>query len=658
MKNLIIGQIGHAETILFAADELRRYLGLMDDTAQIDIVEYPAYDSTRTDLLWVGRDETLQSRLPAVEDPLVDDAILVDVQDFAGVLSGVNDRSVLLSVYRFLRELGCAFVRPGKDGEVIPNRDLEVCEVHLCERPSYRNRVVCIEGANTYQNVYDMVDWLPKVGLNGYLVQFSVPYDFFDRWYSHAENPGKETIPFDNEMAKGIHNRIRHEQQKRSLFLSEVGHGWTCDPFGVVMGGWSKFDENDPIPDCIAPYLAEVNGKRAFFNGCPFDTQICYSNKKARDIMTDAMVKYCDEHPTVTHLNVWLADGMNNHCECEACRQKTPSDWMVVLLNELDEKMTAAGHTAKVIFPAYVDTLFPPETERFNNPGRFILEFAPITRHFRQTFKDIDASKEIEVKPYIRNRNSFPGAVAPNLQFMKNWLKTCPGVDSFDFDYHMWTAHLYDGGYMANARVMHDDVQALANFGINGFVSCQVQRVSMPNNLTMVEMAETLWNKEADFDAVCDKHFADAFGVGWQDAKEYCTTVSQKISTFDYYGDEYFAKLTKAQKIALVDEALTYMERFKETVARRMAENEHPTHKLSWSYLPHHIEIWTCVAKMLRARYEQNKADFIKWRDASINYARAHEDEIQPAFDVWRWCRAYLGDRYKIMEKDGEDIQF
>ena len=35
----------------------------------------------------------------------------------------------------------------------------------------------------------------------------------------------------------------------------------------------------------------------------------------------------------------------------------TPSDWYVLLLNEIDEKLTAIGSDARIVFIAYVDTV-------------------------------------------------------------------------------------------------------------------------------------------------------------------------------------------------------------------------------------------------------------------------------------------------------------
>ena len=59
----------------------------------------------------------------------------------------------------------------------------------LRERPAYRHRGVCIEGAVSWEHVRDMVAWLPKLGFNAYFIQFREAYNFFQRWYEHEANP-------------------------------------------------------------------------------------------------------------------------------------------------------------------------------------------------------------------------------------------------------------------------------------------------------------------------------------------------------------------------------------------------------------------------------------------------------------------------------------
>ena len=55
------------------------------------------------------------------------------------------------------------------------------------------------KGATPYQDLLNMIDWLPKMGVHGYFLQFLIPFTFFDRWYSHADNPYLAKEPLERE---------------------------------------------------------------------------------------------------------------------------------------------------------------------------------------------------------------------------------------------------------------------------------------------------------------------------------------------------------------------------------------------------------------------------------------------------------------------------
>src|SRR5262249_47050158 len=133
----------------------------------------------------------LFSEFPGIEplndaDPILDDAIDVDVRGGRGRIAGAKPRRGLLGVYRYLTELGCRWVRPGADGELIPALEL-LPDVRLREIPAYRHRGVCIEGSVGVEHARDLIEWMPKVGLNAYFIQFREAHTFFDRWYSKQD---------------------------------------------------------------------------------------------------------------------------------------------------------------------------------------------------------------------------------------------------------------------------------------------------------------------------------------------------------------------------------------------------------------------------------------------------------------------------------------
>lgn len=653
MKNIIIGKIGEHQTIEFAVAELRKYLLQMDGSLVVDVFSYDKYDADRTDLLWVGMDSCFDSKLPNVKDRKFDDGILVEVKDFAGIITGTNERSVLMAVYKFLRKLGCAFVRPGRYGDVIPEKTLEECNVKLCETPSYRNRSICIEGACSYQNVYDIIDWMPKVGFNIYWMQFFVPYDFFKRWYDHTFSEQFKPVPFSMEEASRIHKEINKEEKKRSLCQEEIGHGWTCVSFGLNAGGWSTISD-DEVPEAMRPYLAMINGERKLFGGCPLNTQLCYSSKHVRDLMVDSIINYCKSHPDVAYLSLSLADEKNNFCECEECSKMRPADWLVTLLNELDERMTNEGLTQKVLFSAYVNLLYAPKQVKIKNQDRFIMEFAPITRSYAESFMDIDPEKDFEPYPYEGNKTKFTADVSKNLQLFKEWLEVCPDVDTIDFDYHLWTDHYYDFGFFNVSRIMHDDIVALDKFKLNGMVSCQNQRCYLQNNLPMTTLAETLWNKNLSFEEIAEKHFFETFGKEYEKAKYFCEKMSELVSTPIIRFDRDFIIEDKEAKKKDILTALSIIEDFEKTIQVAIKTNTNESQIKSWEYMKYNTEMVRIYIDILLSFIADDKNGIDVNRERLIQYYKDNENNLYPAFDIWRAIRAMqfrFDEKHKINVK-------
>lgn len=529
-RSIRFGQIGRDPVIQFAVDELVRYLKQMDPGLQADILlaDRPEDDLER--IIWIGCHDDLKHTLPKVENPKWDDAICICVKESIGVITGVNPRSVLMAVYRFLRELGCMWVRPGAEGERIPKKEIRDVNVYVWEAPSYRHRGVCIEGANTYENIRDMIDFLPKVGMNEYFIQFMVPGAFFKRWYEHRRNPYLAGESISRREVEAMTKGLEGEIARRGLCYHKVGHGWTGEPLGLDCTGWDAGGEHE-LPEEIRSCLAMTHGRRELWHGAPINTNLCYSNPVVRQKMTDAIANYCRENPHVSVLHFWLADDFNNQCECGECIKKRPADWFVQMLNELDEKMTAQGIGTRIVFLVYLDLLWEPLENFIQNTDRFILMFAPITRNYRQCYGECMEYHE-ELPPYTRNQLSMPGSLAQNIEHLRRWQKHFPG-DSFSFDYHLMWVYMGDPGFERFAKGLHDDMRTLRDIGLNGMVSCQVQRVFFPSALPFYIMAKTLWNRECDFEEEARRFYDSAYGEDGALVHEYLGEMSRLFGEYD-----------------------------------------------------------------------------------------------------------------------------
>ena len=637
------GPGGGGETVEFAARELADTLSRM--TGGTYLVERREGFSEDSAGLWIGLfSDFPQLDLGTVEDLELDDAVRVDVVAGAGIIAGVNPRSVLFAVYRFLHAAGCRWVRPGPDGELVPRRSLDSLSVRLVERPSYRHRGICIEGAVSFEHVRDMIDWAPKVGFNTYFMQFREGFVFFERWYSHRDNLLKDGAGGKNgargftvEEARGLVDRILLEIKKRGLLYHAVGHGWTCEPYGIPGLGWDVY--SGEISAEVRQAFAEVNGRRALWQGIPLNTNLCYGAAEVRARIVEDAFAYARDHRELDYLSFCLADGANNHCECPLCRDTRPSDFLVMILNELDARLTAAGIETRVAFPVYVDLFWPPEKQRIRNPDRFLLFFAPITRTYSSGFASHGVLPPPE--PYVRNELKFPTSIQGNLTYLAEWRRVFQG-DSIEFDYHYIWDHYCDPGYMAVARGLHEDITHLAALGLDGYMSCQVQRAFFPTGLGMTVMGAALWNRELDFDAQADDYFTASFGPDWPAARGHMETLSQVFDTRYLRGEK---PVVDAGVVAQMARVPGIVEGFRTVVEQNMGSGD-ACRAASWKLLAAHGRVCVALARFLaaRARGEEPEA-LARFDDFSLMLWRM-EKELHPVLDVFMYLRTL---RRKLM---------
>lgn len=635
-RSIRFGQIGNSSTVDFAVSELQRYLKQMDPELIVDILQTERLMPEFEGVIWVGLDDTLKKYVPTVENTTLDDAVVISVAQGCGYITGSNERSVLQSAYRFLRELGCRWVRPGKEGERIPSVKIERPEVHVCETPSYRYRGVVIEGGNNYQNIYETVDYLPKVGMNSYEMQFIQPLTFFERWYEHQGNRFLPEESITTEQIMAIVVKVEAEIARRGICYLKTGHGWTSEPFGIPSTSWST-TQTYIIPPGVDKHFALINGKRELWGNVPLNTNLCYSNPETRRIVVEAACRYCQEHEMLNVLMFTLADGVNNYCECEECIKKRASDWYVVLLNELDAALTAAGIDVKVGFAIYMDTMWIPSVEKFNNPDRFILQFAPITRIYGRNYDEYLTCDE-PLPPFVHNKLKMSASLAMNLKQLRAWQEVFQG-DSFIFDYHLMWAHLNDLGGEYCARNLAADMKALHKIGMNGMMSCQVQRNFFPTALPFWMMAAALWDNGCDEEKAAEDYYRSAFGEEWKQVQAYMKTISDLMLTYEgtWSGLPEKAKGPFCKDYELLKSTITD---FVPIIDRNLARNTQCRHdwallKLHGKYV--HLALDTMIAV---EKGDEVTADVAI--DALLDWIALNEMALQKVLDVFNTRRFWI----------------
>lgn len=598
------------EVIAFAGEELKKYLLKLGVSADITL----------------GLFEDVGKSNP-VEDPSVDDAFEIQIVDKKGYAVGSNGRSVLFAVYRLLEEWGIGWVRPGKDGTFIP-KTTAAADLFISEKADSRHRIMCIEGAITIENALDMIDWIPKLGFNAYYIQFNDAFIFFDRYYGHRNNPFKNPEHFDYDMALKNVDIMIDAIKQRGLMLQRMGHGWNCDPFGIPNHGWDPLDPSE-ISEEYVNLCAEVDGVRRVWKNIPMATQLCYSNPYVAKTMGEAVVNYFVDHPETDLAHFWLGDYPNNTCECPECAKLHYSDYYVNMINIATEGLLQKGlKDKKIAFSCGYNKAWPPIREKLKHPEMLLLTMAPISRTFGEPFPSEFKVKSLPT--YEINKYALPRSVDENLASLYEWEQVFDG-DIVDFDYHLMWDHILDAGGEGIARIIHTDINNFEALGLSGYISCQLQRNAFPTSIAMTVMGKTLWNKNADFEAVRHRLYADSFGEGAKELKDYFEILSNGFNI------GHIRSQVKTDRKDFIDRLGKAVEAFEnaDEIINRHLNDENECHRASWKYLSLHKAIYMPFAQGLIEKLKGNNELGDKLIKDSVKTAWEKEDEVQSVFDTF-----------------------
>lgn len=537
---LYINKIRLHSAIDYAAQELKKYLQMMMlDTPEIDI----AYDPAAQEGFRLGLMQDFGLDVSDVEDPMLDDILYIDTTEKGGVIAGDNPRSVLLAVYEYLRQNGCRWLFPGVDGEYVPCVN-KIQPVSLRHVPTCRFRGQCNEGAEFQQNMLEAIDFTPKVGMNVFMQEFSVP-SYYRSFYAHKLNEeNRPPEPISKVAIRQWKRQCECEIAKRSLQYHDMGHGWTVEPFGIDSSLTQMDGDNDSkISPESRKFLALVNGERKLYKNKPNFTQFCMSNPVAQEKFVKFAADYAQNHSHVDYLHVWLGDAMNQHCECEECRKKTPSDWYMDLLNALDEELDRRGLNTKIVFIAYTDTIWAPVKEKLNNPERFTLLFAPISRKYTEALTS-DGTNGNTV-PYVLNQSVMPNSPEDTFAYFNEWKQLWKGTN-LAYEYHFWKHFVYDIGGVRLAPIINADVRGYKKIGINGIIEDGSQRAFFPTGFNFYVYARTLFDSSLTCEALAEEYFSCAFGDDWKEFYRYLESISDAFG-FSYLEGEESSDVNRGQ---------------------------------------------------------------------------------------------------------------
>ncbi len=616
--------------LAYAARQLARYgEKLIGEEAEVRRARKMGED---TDTAWLGICDRMPEAPGASLTPAPwDDGFAVWGGKGKLHISGRNARSVLYGVYAFLEHQGVRFVRPSQGGELIPTlEEFSIPEEPLIEKPGYRHRGVCIEGAPSIQHALAMVDWCAKKRMNTVFLQFFSSRYFFNRWYEHAYSPAHAGKPITEEQALALDDKLIEAMKRRGMVFHRVGHSWTSATFDMPRSGWVTAEDEEIKPE-HRRFLAEVNGERKLFGDIPINTEICYGHQPAFDRFVDNIVAYSQEHPEMDVVHVWLSDAPNNKCEDEDCRPLNISDWYAKVINALSKALAEKAPHTRFVFLCYFELWWPPEqVEIDDSHGNAIMMFAPIRRCYGHSLGDPECDDGQEWPRPALNQFESPQSNSFYVKSLTEWRKVFQG-DSFDYDYHLMWAVWQQLTDTVVARVIHEDLQQLKGLGLDGIVSCQSFRNFYPSGLAMTALTDSLWNPDEPWEELRRRYLQSAYGPHLEVADQYLTQIEEYLATEDPHWRRLPFSDADGPALATIEGYL------KEAVARfdgLKQEEPNQVYKRSLELLAHHARLLEYIVRAYQARMAGKPALADRELDRAAGFLQRTESRLSLVMDT------------------------
>jgi len=581
-------------TIDFAAEELKKYLRMMmPQQGDIAIECNPGRQTGfRLGLL-------SDLGLPFEgKDPKFDDVVHIEADARGGILAGSNPRSVLFAVYRLLKLNGCRFFYPGPEGEYIPMQPIAPTRYH--KLADHRLRGHTIEGCPSMEQVLYYIDFHAKEELNAFgLYGIDV---YHRRNYSHWHNEeNRPAEAYDSNVAE-VQWRALYESElkKRGMVIFSGEHDMIPLSIGLDPADRQPYIAGEKVLDeSLRPYLAVHNGKRDLYKNDILWSNLCYSQPEVRTMIAEQAVKMAQQRPHLDYLGFTFADGSKNQCECENCRKKRPSDWYVMILNEIDAKFTANNIPMKILFSFYVDTMFAPMEEKLHNPDRFLFQFCPIARSYMESITEDMAFPE--PLPFRYNDWERPKNTLEAYALFLEWKKMFPGPYAV-FEYHFWKHQYRDPGTMDFARRVYEDTMSHKVMETCGCMQDGSVKSFFPNGFAEYIYAETLIHRDLDYEKELRDYYSALYGEDADAVIAYLRDITEAFS-FAYMEGELSVDPKHGphyapERVAHFRQVPGICEKLREVIAQR-SRDKIRTRGIAWRLLEHHCNYCEGLAAVM-----------------------------------------------------------
>jgi hypothetical protein len=458
----------------YAAKELRHYLNKI--SGAVFNIKAGEQDGKATIALQV--DEQL---------PIEDYTISIRNQDI--ILAGGSDRALLYAAYDFLKQLGCCWLAPQFSfyngfAEYVPYKPVLEYEAGAdrYEHPAFTFRKLDVEEGRSHNlaNLKQMIEWMPKVRLN----TFMVPLNY----------QGSGKVQWDN-----WRNELVPELKKRGLLIEVGGHGYQ-NFLNAGMEDGTLFKNH---PDWFG---RNKNGEPDPAKNLVFNT----SNDEAVDYLVTHLVNYITAHPEIDIFDFWPPD-VARWAETPAWKQwGSPADRQATLVNKVNREIKKINPRLRLEIIAYGQVLEPSQNVSLDSS--ILVDICPINQSFEQPlFRSDHPNNKAYAKTIEQWRKVFTGAIGLYSYYRKYAWRSLPVI---------------------LPHYMQQEMKDYAQLPLQGISTYAEPGDWFTYELNHYALAALAWNPNVSIEALLDRYFEYRYGPAKQIAADAYSSLERLVRVY------------------------------------------------------------------------------------------------------------------------------
>ncbi len=281
--------------------------------------------------------------------------------------------------------------------------------------------------------------------------------------------------------------------------------------------------------------------------------QPCYTNPEVIQSIATRMAAQIRQCPEIEIFSVWPHDGVNNWCQCPACRKQTPYEQMYHLALALAKRTSP---TLPIELIAYANMLTVPEA-KLPACNRIVTMLCPYLRPYERRIYELGGPRLSMSTAYPKPDRVNPVDDRDYGKLFRAWspvwkaAETVPGI--FEYGGLLWPDETFRTErqrflYHPPAALRFDEAKWYRDHGVRYFYYC-TGFMNWPDASHQLSMARALWNADEEVEPFLDRYYSAS-----------CDSLGRAVRlTLEAIEQRLTAREDPARELAKLDKILAWL---------------------------------------------------------------------------------------------------